>query len=79
MPAQKRTWDGIPVLRDSDNLPKVISSLQALITFSASCDDLKEQIEIVQDYTKKLENPVSLYHRLWPFPPRASLLRQQNL
>lgn len=52
---QKRTWDGIPVPRDSDNLPKVIASLQALITFSANCDDLKEHIEIVQDYTKKLE------------------------
>jgi hypothetical protein len=55
MPSQKRTWDGIPVLQDSDNLPKVIASLQALITFSAGCDDLNEQIEIVQDYTKRLE------------------------
>lgn len=55
MPSQKRTWDGIPVLRLT-TLPKVIASVQALITFSAGCDDLNEQIEIVQDYIKKLEN-----------------------
>lgn len=61
MPPQKRTWDGRPVLRtDLDKLQIVIASLQAMITtintFASDHPDITEQIAIVQNFTKELEN-----------------------